>query len=276
MCIEIKQGRHPVIQHLIGEGGQYVANDTDLQGSAERVMIITGPNMGGKSSYIKQVAIICILAQIGSYVPADSARLGILDAVFTRMGAADEIFSGRSTFMVELQETSDILSQATSRSLVILDELGRGTSTHDGVAIAYATLDYFISKIQSLTLFVTHYPILAEYEKLYPTNVGNFHMGFIVNETDTSASDDRKQTITFLYQLVRGMAARSYGLNVARLAGIHHDIIQGAELLSSQLEERIQKRRFQLEAFQNLMSTTRDQELIGYTKTFIKSYDAAD
>lgn len=276
MCIEIRQGRHPVIQHLIGEGGQYVANDTDLQGSAERVMIITGPNMGGKSSYIKQVAIICILAQIGSYVPADSARLGILDAVFTRMGAADEIFSGRSTFMVELQETSDILSQATSHSLVILDELGRGTSTHDGVAIAYATLDYFISKIQSLTLFVTHYPILAEYEKLYPTNVGNFHMGFIVNETDTSASDDRKQTITFLYQLVRGMAARSYGLNVARLAGIHHDIIQGAELLSSQLEERIQKRRFQLEAFQNLMLTTRDQELIGYTKTFIKSYDAAD
>ncbi|XP_061172820.1 DNA mismatch repair protein Msh3-like [Saccostrea echinata] len=270
ICIEIKQGRHPVIQHLIGECGQYVANDTNLKGSSERVMIITGPNMGGKSSFIKQVAIICILAQIGSYVPADSARIGILDAIFTRMGAADEIFSGRSTFMVELQETSDILSQATSHSLVILDELGRGTSTHDGVAIAYATLDYFISKVQCQTLFVTHYPILAEFEKLYPRNVGNFHMGFIVHE-DNGSDDEDKQTITFLYQLVRGMAARSYGLNVARLAGIPQSIIKTAAQLSSQLEDKIQKRRLELEAFRRMMLETDDNKLLQYTKTFLES-----
>ncbi|XP_062621628.1 DNA mismatch repair protein Msh3-like [Saccostrea cucullata] len=172
--------------------------------------------------------------------------------------------------MVELQETSDILSQATSRSLVILDELGRGTSTHDGVAIAYATLDYFISKVQCQTLFVTHYPILAEFEKLYPQNVGNFHMGFIVHEDNETDGED-KQTITFLYQLARGMAARSYGLNVARLAGIPHNIIKAAARLSSQLEEKIQKRRLELEAFQKIMLAADDDELLQCTKTFSKS-----
>ncbi|XP_056021939.1 DNA mismatch repair protein Msh3-like isoform X3 [Ostrea edulis] len=271
ICIEIRQGRHPVIQHLLGAGGQYVANDTILQGTGHRVMTITGPNMGGKSSYIKQVAIICILAQIGSYVPAESAKIGILDAIFTRMGATDEIFSGRSTFMVELQETSDILSQATSRSLVVLDELGRGTSTHDGVAIAYATLDYFISEIQCQTLFVTHYPILAEFEKSYPQNVGNFHMGFIVNEDRSTDGEDNRPTITFLYQLVKGVAARSYGLNVARLAGINEDIIREAALLSAQLERKVQKRRFEMEAFQNIMSAENDHELLKHIKTFIES-----
>ncbi|XP_059193474.1 DNA mismatch repair protein Msh3 isoform X4 [Centropristis striata] len=142
--IMIRDGRHPAINLLMGEHNQFVPNLTELQGDGRRTMIITGPNMGGKSSYIRQVALICVMAQMGSYVPASEARLGVLDGIYTRMGASDNIYKGRSTFMEELTEASEIISHATERSLVILDELGRGTSTHDGIAIAYATLEYFI------------------------------------------------------------------------------------------------------------------------------------
>ncbi|XP_076995409.1 DNA mismatch repair protein Msh3 isoform X2 [Tamandua tetradactyla] len=153
--IVIKNGRHPIIDMLLEEQDQYVPNSTNLSGDSERVMIITGPNMGGKSSYIKQVALITVMAQIGSYVPAEEATIGIVDGIFTRMGAADNIYKGRSTFMEELTDTAEIIRKATSQSLVILDELGRGTSTHDGIAIAYATLEHFITNakmIKSLTL----------------------------------------------------------------------------------------------------------------------------
>ncbi|XP_044122185.1 DNA mismatch repair protein Msh3 isoform X3 [Neovison vison] len=153
--IVIKNGRHPVIDMLLGEQDQYVPNSTNLSGDSERVMIITGPNMGGKSSYIKQVALITIMAQIGSYVPAEEATIGIVDGIFTRMGAADNIYKGQSTFMEELTDTAEIIRQATSQSLVILDELGRGTSTHDGIAIAYATLEHFIRDVKS------KFPILS-------------------------------------------------------------------------------------------------------------------
>ncbi|TKS78307.1 DNA mismatch repair protein [Collichthys lucidus] len=148
--IMIKDGRHPVIDLLMGEHNQYVPNLTELQGDGRRTMIITGPNMGGKSSYIRQVALICVMAQMGSYVPASEARLGMLDGIYTRMGASDNIYKGRSTFMEELTEASEIISRATEHSLVILDELGRGTSTHDGIAIAYATLEYFIRDVKQL------------------------------------------------------------------------------------------------------------------------------
>uniref|UniRef100_A0A1A8HDR7 DNA mismatch repair protein MSH3 n=1 Tax=Nothobranchius korthausae TaxID=1143690 RepID=A0A1A8HDR7_9TELE len=245
--IMITNGRHPAIDLLMGEHNQYVPNHTKLQGDGRRTMIITGPNMGGKSSYIRQVALICIMAQIGSYVPASEARVGLLDAIYTRMGASDNIYKGRSTFMEELKEASEIIRQATERSLVILDELGRGTSTHDGIAIAYATLEYFIRDVKSLTLFVTHYPPLCELEQLYPEHVTNYHMAFLLNEPDVSndTSDEEVQPefITFLYQLTEGAAGRSYGLNVARLADIPDPILHTSAQKAHELESMVNARR---------------------------------
>ncbi|XP_061755824.1 DNA mismatch repair protein Msh3 isoform X3 [Nerophis ophidion] len=245
--IVIRDGRHPAIDLLMGQHSQFVPNCTQLQGDGKRTMIITGPNMGGKSSYIRQVALICVMAQMGSYVPSSEARLGILDGIYTRMGASDNIYKGRSTFMEELTEASEIISHASERSLVILDELGRGTSTHDGIAIAYATLEYFIRDVKSLTLFVTHYPPLCELERMYPQCVANYHMSFLLNEpneaTDKDDEEIRPQFITFLYQLSEGAAARSYGLNVARLADIPISIIHTAALKARDLEDTINKRR---------------------------------
>ncbi|XP_044231532.1 DNA mismatch repair protein Msh3 isoform X1 [Thunnus albacares] len=243
--IMIKDGRHPAIDLLMGEHNQYVPNHTELQGDGRRTMIITGPNMGGKSSYIRQVALICVMAQMGSFVPAFEARLGILDGVYTRMGASDNIYKGRSTFMEELTEASAIICRATERSLVILDELGRGTSTHDGIAIAYATLEYFIRDVKSLTLFVTHYPPLCELERVYPEHVSNYHMAFLLNEPDIATDDGEVQPefITFLYQLTEGAAGRSYGLNVARLADIPDPILHTAALKARELENMVNSRR---------------------------------
>uniref|UniRef100_A0A8C0AR75 DNA mismatch repair protein MSH3 n=1 Tax=Buteo japonicus TaxID=224669 RepID=A0A8C0AR75_9AVES len=237
--IIIKNGRHPVIDVLLGEQDQYVPNTTNLSvSSGERVMIITGPNMGGKSSYIKQVALITVMAQIGSYVPAEESTIGVVDGIFTRMGAADNIYKGRSTFMEELTDTAEIIRKATSRSLVILDELGRGTSTHDGIAIAYATLEHFIRDVESLTLFVTHYPSVCELEKVYPEKVGNYHMAFLVNEEESNP-----EFITFLYQITKGVSARSYGLNVAKLADIPEEILKKAAHKSKELERIVNMKR---------------------------------
>ncbi|XP_038621490.1 DNA mismatch repair protein Msh3 [Tachyglossus aculeatus] len=255
--IVIKNGRHPVIDVLLKEQDQYVPNSTHLSGDSERVMIITGPNMGGKSSYIKQVALITLMAQIGSYVPAEEASIGIVDGVFTRMGAADNIYEGRSTFMEELTDTAEIIKKATSQSLVILDELGRGTSTHDGIAIAYATLEYFIRDVTSLTLFVTHYPPVCELEKSYPQEVGNYHMGFLVNEEECeerpgSEDEQTPEFVTFLYQITRGVAARSYGLNVAKLADVPGEILKKAAHKSKELEELVNMKRKRLKSFVRL------------------------
>ncbi|KAI3372025.1 hypothetical protein L3Q82_006895 [Scortum barcoo] len=245
--IMIRDGRHPAIDLLMAEHNQYVPNLTELQGDCRRTMIITGPNMGGKSSYIRQVALICVLAQMGSYVPASEARLGMLDGIYTRMGASDNIYKGRSTFMEELTEASEIISHATERSLVILDELGRGTSTHDGIAIAYATLEYFIRDVKALTLFVTHYPPLCELERVYPEHVSNYHMAFLLNEpdiaTDTDDGEVQPEFITFLYQLTEGAAGRSYGLNVARLADIPESILHTAARKARELESTVNARR---------------------------------
>uniref|UniRef100_A0A4W5KPE9 MutS homolog 3 (E. coli) n=1 Tax=Hucho hucho TaxID=62062 RepID=A0A4W5KPE9_9TELE len=243
--IVIRDGRHPVIDLLMREHTQYVPNNTELQGDRRRTLIITGPNMGGKSSYIRQVALVSIMAQVGSYVPATEARLGILDGIYTRMGASDSIYKGRSTFMEELTEASEIITRATERSLVILDELGRGTSTHDGIAIAYATLEYFIRDVKSLTLFVTHYPTLCELEKVYPLHVGNFHMAFLLNEPDIATDDVavRPEFITFLYQLTEGAAGQSYGLNVARLAEIPEAVLHIAARKAQELENIVDARR---------------------------------
>ncbi|XP_069080623.1 DNA mismatch repair protein Msh3 isoform X2 [Pleurodeles waltl] len=263
--ILIKNGRHPVIDMLLGEQKQYVPNSTNLMGDKERAMIITGPNMGGKSSYIKQVALITAMAQIGSYVPAEEATISVVDGIFTRMGAADNIYKGRSTFMEELSETAEIIKKATSRSLVILDELGRGTSTHDGIAIAYATLEYFIQHVTCLTLFVTHYPPVCELEKVYPEHVGNYHMAFLVTEGENDQSGLEKELnpefITFLYQITRGVAGRSYGLNVAKLADVPEEVLRKAAKKSNELEEIVNAKRERLKSFIQAWSTNDAVEL---------------
>ncbi|XP_063309797.1 DNA mismatch repair protein Msh3 [Pelobates fuscus] len=271
--INIKNGRHPVVDLLLEEQTQYVPNSTNLNAEQERVMIITGPNMGGKSSYIKQVALITIMAQIGSYVPAEEAAIGVVDGIYTRMGAADNIYKGRSTFMEELSETADIIKAATSKSLVILDELGRGTSTHDGIAIAYATLEYFIRDVQSLTLFVTHYPPLCELEKTYPAHVGNYHMAFFLDDGESLDNESvvvqHPEYITFLYQITKGIAARSYGLNVAKLADIPEEVLKKAACKSKELELLVNTRRKKMKTFQkawNIFCSAELAELLEATE----------
>ncbi|GFG34869.1 hypothetical protein Cfor_10396 [Coptotermes formosanus] len=184
--INIKKGRHPVIPLVFPSGDQFVANDTKLKSVEECCMILSGPNMGGKSCYIRQVALIAVMAHIGSYVPAESATISILDAVFVRMGARDELIQGQSTLMLELGEASTILRKATYRSLVLLDELGRGTSTCDGTSIAIATLHHLLTQVQCLTLFVTHYPAVMELEHQYAGRAQNYHMAFLVHDKEWS------------------------------------------------------------------------------------------
>jgi DNA mismatch repair protein MSH3 len=226
--LSIIGGRHPMVEQLLLDA--YVPNDLHLSSSATRGLLITGPNMGGKSSYVRSAALIAIMGQIGSYVPATEAKLGMLDAVFTRMGAFDNMLKGESTFMVELSETADILKSATPRSLVILDELGRGTSTFDGVAIAEAVLDYVIRELKSLTLFITHYQHLSRLQERFPNReLRNVHMKF--------EEQDGGKEVVFLYEVAEGMSHRSYGLNVARLAKVPEKVIDVAEVKSRELEE---------------------------------------
>lgn len=228
--IFIEAGRHPMVEQLLLDA--FVPNDVRLDNSTCG-LLITGPNMGGKSSYVRSVALIAIMAQIGSYVPASSMRLGLLDAVFTRMGAFDNMMKGESTFMVELSETSDILKQATPRSLVILDELGRGTSTHDGVAIAQAVLHHMMSQLKSFTLFITHYTSLARVAEQFEGTLKNVHMRF----SEKDSGEDGDKDITFLYEVAEGVAHRSYGLNVAKLAGLPRTLIEEAGRRSRDMEE---------------------------------------
>lgn len=224
--VDIVGGRHPMVEQLLLE--TYVPNDLHLSHDSTRSLLVTGPNMGGKSSYVRSAALIAIMGQIGSYVPAAEARLGMLDAVFTRMGAFDNMLKGESTFMVELNETSDILKSATPRSLIILDELGRGTSTFDGVAIAEAVLDYVIRDLKSLTLFITHYQHLARLQDRFQGELKNVHMSF--------EERDGGKEVVFLYEVAEGTSHRSYGLNVARLADVPEKVIDVAEGKSRELE----------------------------------------
>ncbi len=233
--IDVKGARHPMIEQLLLDA--YVPNDITLDNepSSTRALLVTGPNMGGKSSYVRSVALIAIMAQIGSFVPCDSADLGILDAVFTRMGAFDNMMAGESTFMVELSETSDILKLSTDKSLVVLDELGRGTSTHDGMAIAASVLDYLVRDKKCLTLFITHYQSLARMSDGWPDGeLKNVHMRFAEQGNDN---------VTFLYEVGEGVAHRSYGLNVARLANVREEVIGLAKEKSTELEGEMRKRR---------------------------------
>jgi DNA mismatch repair protein MutS len=222
--IEIVAGRHPVIEQqelaASGSGGsnnnsdRFVPNDLYLNSSTHTILVLTGPNMGGKSTYLRQVALTVILAQMGSFVPARSARLGLVDRVFTRIGASDNLARGRSTFMIEMTETAAILHTATPRSLILLDEVGRGTATYDGLAIAWAAVEYIHARTRAKTLFATHYFELTELADQL-AGVKNYHVS--VKEAGGG--------IVFLRKVEPGAADRSYGIEVAKLAGLPHEVI---------------------------------------------------
>lgn len=221
----IVDGRHPVIENIIGYEN-YVPNDCNLN-SKSNIQIITGPNMGGKSTYMRQSALIAIMAHVGSFIPASSADISIIDAVYTRVGAADDLSQGQSTFMMEMTEVSDILKSATSNSLIILDEVGRGTSTFDGLSIAWAIVKYISENTKALTLFSTHYHEITELENSIP-NVKNFYV----------AVDEKQGKITFLRKVLPGKIDKSYGIHVAEIAGLPQDIIDGANLKLKELETK--------------------------------------
>jgi len=221
--VEIRDGRHPVVERLTPD--KFVPNDIRLSNSDQQVIILTGPNMAGKSTYLRQTALIVILAQMGSFVPAAEARVGIVDRVFTRVGASDNLAGGQSTFMVEMNETANILNNATSRSLVILDEVGRGTSTFDGVSIAWSVVEHLHDRISAKTLFATHYYELTELA-LSKLRVRNYNI----------AVREWKDQILFLRKIVEGAADRSYGIQVARLAGLPPEVIIRAQEVLANLE----------------------------------------
>lgn len=225
--LDIKQGRHPVIEKELPVGERYIANDVHLDTEKQQIIIITGPNMAGKSALLRQTALITLMAQIGSFVPADSARIGMVDKIFTRVGASDNISMGESTFMVEMNEAANILNNISSRSLVLFDELGRGTSTYDGISIAWAIVEYIHENKRSKarTLFATHYHELNEMEKLYP-RIKNYNVS--VREVD--------QKIIFLRKLERGGSEHSFGIHVAKLAGMPKNIIDRANVILKDLE----------------------------------------
>ncbi len=224
--IDIKDGRHPVVEALMN-GGIFVPNDTSLNKDDNRCMIITGPNMAGKSTYMRQIALIVLLAQVGSFVPARSAEIGIVDAIFTRVGASDDLASGRSTFMVEMSEVAAILKNATQNSLIILDEIGRGTSTFDGMSIARAVLEFVCKKktLGAKTLFATHYHELTAMEGMLD-GVSNYSI----------AVKKRGDDITFLRRIVRGGADESFGIEVAKLAGVPDSVVKRAKVILKELE----------------------------------------
>jgi DNA mismatch repair protein MutS len=221
----IKDGRHPVLDQTLVEE-KFVPNDTSLDGENVRLAIITGPNMAGKSTYIRQVALIVLMAQMGSFVPADSAEIGLVDRIFTRVGANDDLARGQSTFMVEMNETSNIVNNAADRSLVILDEIGRGTSTFDGLSIAWSVAEYLHDKIKARTLFATHYHELTKLAEDRP-GVCNFNV----------AVREWNEQIIFLRKIVPGGADKSYGIQVARLAGLPREILDRAKEILAHLEK---------------------------------------
>jgi DNA mismatch repair protein MutS len=210
VVLEIREGRHPVVEQQLPRGS-FVPNDVTVDGDGDQILIITGPNMAGKSTILRQVGLTVLLAQVGSFVPAKSARIGICDRIFTRVGASDNLARGESTFLVEMNEAARIMNTATRRSLVLLDEIGRGTSTFDGLSIAWAMTEHLHNSdgIRPRTMFATHYHELAELEEILP-RVANFSVA--VRES----GDD----VVFLHRLVRGACDHSYGIHVARLAGM--------------------------------------------------------
>jgi DNA mismatch repair protein MutS len=226
--IEIKNGRHPVIEKQLPIGEEYIANDLVLNRNQQQIIMITGPNMSGKSAILRQTALIVLLAQMGSYVPAQNARIGVVDKIFTRVGASDNISMGESTFMVEMNETASILNNISERSLVLLDEIGRGTSTYDGISIAWAISEYLHEHpSKAKTLFATHYHELNEMTTTFD-RIKNFNVSV----------KELKDTIIFLRKLVAGGSNHSFGIHVAKLAGMPNQVIHRASKILEQLEKK--------------------------------------
>ena len=225
--IIIKDGRHPVVEKLLPPGESFVPNDVHLNNSSDQILIITGPNMAGKSTYLRQVGLIALLAQVGSFVPASSAKIGLVDKIFTRVGASDNLAAGESTFLMEMNETANILNNATPKSLILLDEIGRGTSTFDGLSIAWAVAEYLHNspEIAAKTLFATHYHELTELELILP-RVKNYNV----------AVKEWSDKVIFLRKIVPGGCDRSYGIQVAQLAGLPSRVIERAKEVLSNLE----------------------------------------
>jgi DNA mismatch repair protein MutS len=227
LILDIKNGRHPVIEKRLALGEEYIANDVLLDNNCQQIIMITGPNMSGKSAILRQTALIVLMAQMGAFVPADSAKIGLVDKIFTRVGASDNISSGESTFMVEMNETASILNNISDRSLILLDEIGRGTSTYDGISIAWAIAEFLHEnpKAKSKTLFATHYHELNEmhkrFERIKNYNVSVKEMG---------------KKVLFLRKLVPGGSAHSFGIHVARMAGMPNFVVQRAEQVLKDLE----------------------------------------
>ena len=240
--LDIRGGRHPVIEKLMPAGEDYVPNDVYLDSEQQQIIILTGPNMAGKSALLRQTALIVLMAQAGSFVPADSARIGWFDKIFTRVGATDNISRGESTFMVEMLETAMIMHNLSARSLVLLDEIGRGTSTYDGMSIARALVEYLHERGKGAkTLFATHYHELNDLEGLYE-RVKNFHI----------AVKESGKDIIFLRKLREGGVAHSFGIHVARLAGMPREIVESAE-----------KTLRALEAGENVIARARETTKVG-------------
>lgn len=223
--LEIENGRHPVVEKMLDSGG-FVQNDTKLNLQENRIAMITGPNMAGKSTYMRQVALICLMAQIGSFVPAEKAHLGVIDKIFTRVGASDDLSMGQSTFMVEMAEVANILKDATRNSLIILDEIGRGTSTYDGLSIAWAVTEYIATKIGCKTLFATHYHELVALENKIE-GIKNYSV----------AVKEKGEDIIFLRKIMEGGTDESYGIHVAKLAGVPNDVVKRANKILGNLEK---------------------------------------
>ena len=258
--INIIEGRHPVLEKFL-EGERFVPNDTLLDAEENQLLIITGPNMAGKSTYLRQVALIVLMAQVGSFVPAKEAYIGVVDRIFTRVGAQDELARGQSTFMVEMNETANILNNATDKSLIILDEIGRGTSTFDGVSIAWAVAEYIHNhpNLRSKTIFATHYHELTELELTLP-RVKNYNVS--VREWN--------EKIIFLRKIVPGGTDKSYGIHVARLAGLPKEVIERAKKILATLEiatlSASGKPKFASSTQKN--SSTEDQQLTFFTSEY--------
>ena len=224
--LDIADGRHPIIEQL-PDAEPFVPNSAHLDCDQNQIMLITGPNMAGKSTYLRQVATIAIMAQVGSFVPASSMRLGVLDRVFTRIGAGDDLARGRSTFLVEMQETANILNNATRRSLIVLDEIGRGTSTFDGISIAWSVAEYLYGRKESKakTLFATHYHELTDLSDIFP-GIKNY----------TVRVKEENGRVVFLRRIVEGVAEKSFGINVGAMAGLPREVVERASEILRNLE----------------------------------------
>ena len=223
--IDIKAGRHPAVEQLLG-AGMFVSNDTYLNNTDSSMLIITGPNMAGKSTYMRQTALIVLMAQCGSFVPADRAKIGVVDRIFTRIGASDNLSYGQSTFYIEMSELAGILRNATDRSLIILDEIGRGTSTFDGLSIAWSTVEYLSDPHHRVrTMFATHYHELTELADICE---GVHNLSVAVSEEGSN--------VVFLHNIVDGPASKSYGIHVARIAGVPEEIRKSARIKLRELE----------------------------------------